>query len=155
MWSPHAAEQALVALGVAPAQVGVEHVAGEVVREHAVRSRLDEGQIAQPREHVMRVLERESVPDQRLGGHPRERARLQGAAALTDRNHIDEPSQQRGDEVGRQRVDLGLSPAQNHIGEQRQPQRVAVAGLDERCMRGRVDATRAQVAAALIRTEVA
>ena len=60
----------------------------------------------------MRVLERDGVPDQRLGGHPRERARLQGAAALTDRNHIDEPPQQRGDEVGRQRVDLGSPAAQ-------------------------------------------
>ena len=150
-----ATEQALVALGVAPAQVGVERVAGEVVREHAVRARLDEGQIAQPREHVVRVVEGDGVPDQRFGGHARESACLEGTTALIGRDQIDEPSQQRGDEVGRQRVDLGLPATRGDVGEQGQPERVTVTHLGEPLVRGGVDAARAQVAPALLRTQVA
>ena len=125
------------------------------MREQAVRSRLDEGEIAQPSEHVVSVFEPEGVADERLGGHARERARLQRAAALADRDHVDEPPQERGDEVGGQRVDLGLTAAGHHVGEQGQPERVAVGDLDETVVRGRLDSTGAQVTAALLRAEVA
>ena len=150
-----ATEEALVALGVAPAQIGVERVAGEVVREHAVRARIDEGKVAQPCEHVMGIVEGDGVPDQRFGGHARKSARLEGATALIGRDQIDESSQQRGDEVGRQRVDLGLPATRRDVGEQGQPERVAVAHLGETLVRGWVDAARAQVAPALLRTQVA
>lgn len=152
--SAQPAKQALVALGVTPAQVGVEHVASEVVREQAVGARLDEGQIAQPREHVVSVLEAEAVAEQRLGRDPRQGARLEGAAALTDRHDVDEPAQERGDEVGSERLDRGLAAGDDHVGDERQPQRVAVRDRDEAFARGFVDAARLQVAPALVGAEV-
>ena len=93
-------EDALVAVEVTPSQVGVEHVASQVVRRHAIRPVLDEGQFPQPCEHVVYVALEHGVPQQRLGGHARESACLEGTTALIGRDQIDEPSQQRGDEVG-------------------------------------------------------
>ena len=66
---------------------------------------LDEGQVAQPSEHLVGVVEREGVPQERLGGHPGQGARLQGAAPLADRDGVHEPPHERADQVGGQRVD--------------------------------------------------
>ena len=74
------AEHPLVALGVAPAQVGLQGVAGQVVREQTLRSGLHEGQLPQPGEQLVRVLQLEHLPQQGLGGHPGQRAHLQGTA---------------------------------------------------------------------------
>ena len=50
-----------VAVGVAPAQIGFESVAGQVVREHTIGPRLHERQPTQPRERVVRILHPEHL----------------------------------------------------------------------------------------------
>ena len=41
-------EDELIALGVAPAKIPIDHVAGEIVREQPFRTGLDEGEVAEP-----------------------------------------------------------------------------------------------------------
>jgi hypothetical protein len=112
------AEEVLVTLGVAPAKVGVEHIAGEVVRQQALRSSLDEGQLAQPRERLVGVLGRESLPQQSLGGDSGQRVQLQSAAPRADGDDVDESPHECGDEVGRQRVQGRLPTTHDDIRDQ-------------------------------------
>jgi hypothetical protein len=144
-----------VAVGVAPAQVGLQGVAGQVVRVHALRSRLHEGQLPQPGERLMPVLQPEHLPHQRLGGHPGQRAHLQGTAVRPAGDDLDEPPQQDPHQVRGQRIGGRLAAADDHVGQQRQPQRVAMGQLDQLVVAGGVHATGSQVLAALLRAEVA
>ena len=102
----------------------------------------------------MGVVQRERVPQERLGGHPGQGAHLQGAAPPPVRDGVHEPPHEGADQVGRQRVHGRLAAAHGDVGEQGQRQRVAVAHLDQALVRGRVDAARAQVGAALRGPEV-
>ena len=138
----HPVEEVLVARGVAPAQVGVEHVASEIVRQQAIRSGLDEGQVAQPGEQLVRILELERVPQERLGGHPGQRAHLEGAALPADGDDVDEPPHERADEI-RRRVQGRLPAADDHVGEQGEAQRMTVGDLDEAVVKRLVDTARA------------
>ena len=97
----------------------------------------------------------EHLPQQRLGGHPGERAHLQGAAMRPAGDDLDEPSQQGPHQIRGQRIGGRLAAANDHIGQQRQPQRVAMRQLDQLVVAGRVDATGVQVLAAVLRAEVA
>jgi hypothetical protein len=149
------AEEDLIGVGIAPAQVGVEHISREVVREQAVRSRLHEGQVAQPREQLVGILERERVPQERLVGHSGQRAHLQAAALQARGDDVDEPPDKRGDEVGCQRAEGRLPAPHDHVGEQGKPERVTMGDLDQAVVDGRIDPASSQVAAALLRIEVA
>ena len=135
------AEEVLVAVGVAPAQVGVEHIPSQVVGQQAIRSGLDEGQVAQPREQLLGILERERVPQERLSGHPGQRAHLQGAAPSAGRDDVDEPSHERADEIGC-RVQGRLPAAHDHVDEQRKTQRVTMGDLDEAVVQRLIDPAR-------------
>ena len=71
-----------------------------------------------------------------------------------DRDDVDEPSQQRADEIGC-RVQGRLPAAHDHVGEQRKAQRVTMGDLDEAVVRACIDPAALKIAAALLRTEVA
>ena len=98
----------------------------------------------------MHVLELEHLPQQRLGGHPGDRAHLQGTAMQTAGDDLDEPPQQGAHQVRRQRIGDRLAAANEHIGQQRQPQRMAMGQLDQLIVTDRVDATGVQVRAAVL-----
>ena len=68
---------------------------------------------------------------------------------------LDEPPQQRSHQIWRQRVGRRLAAANEHIGQQRQPQRVAMRLLDQLVVAGRVDATGMQVMPAVLRAQIA
>ena len=68
---------------------------------------------------------------------------------------LDEPPQQRSDQIRGQRVGGRLAAADDHVGQQRQPQRVAMGELDQLVVTGRVDATGVQVLPAVLRAQVA
>ena len=148
------AEHPPVAVGVTPAQVGLQGIAGQVVREHPLRPRLHEGQLPQPGEQLVRVLQPERLPQQRLGGHPGQGAHLQCAAMPPTWDDLDEPSQQGPDQVRGQRIGGRLAAAGHHVGQQRQPQRVAMGNLHQLLVAGGVDAAGPQVLAALLGAEV-
>jgi hypothetical protein len=124
------AEYPPVAVGVTPAQVGLQGVAGQIVREHTLRPRLDKGQLPQPGEQLVSILQPEHLPQQRLGGHPGQRAQLQGTAMQPTGGDLDELSQQGPHQIRGQRIGGRLAAANDHIGQQRQPQRVAMGQLD-------------------------
>ena len=149
------AEHPPVAVGVTPAQIGLQGVAGEIVRKHALRPRLHERQPPQPGEQLVRVLQPEHLPQQRLGGHPGERAHLQGAAMQPAGDDLDEPPQQGSHQIRGQRIGRRVAAANDHIGQQRQPQRVAMGLLDQLIVAGGVDATGVQVLAAVLRAQIA
>ena len=149
------AEHQPVAVGVAPAQIGFQGVARQIVREHTRGPRLHEGQPAQPGEQLVRVVEPEDLPQQRLGGHPGDRAHLQGAAMRLTGDDLDELSQQGSHQIRGQRVGCRLAAANDDVGQQRQPQRVAMRLLDQLVVTGRVDATRGQVRPTVLRAQIA
>ena len=76
-------EGPLVAVEVAPPQVGVQRVTGQVVREESVRTLLDEGEVAQPLEQLVRIVQGKGVPQEGLGRRAGERADLKRAAVHT------------------------------------------------------------------------
>ena len=126
-----AAVQRLVERGVAPAQVGVDDVAREIVREHALRAALHERARAQPREQLARVLVPERGAQQVLRRHAGARGDLQRLPVALARHAGDEALQQRPHDV-RSRGELGLARAlRQHLGEQPQRERMAVGDADE------------------------
>lgn len=149
------AEDPLVALEVTPSQVTVEDVASQVMRVQPLRPSLDEGQLAKPGEQLVGIVDLQSISQQRLCRHPGERAHLQGTAVQPAGGDVDEPSHQGSHEVRRQRVGSRLPTAGHHIGQQRQPERMAVRDLDDRVVQRGIDTTRVQVLAALGRAEIA
>jgi hypothetical protein len=57
-----AAVHPAVAVGVTPAQVGLQGVSGQIMREHTLQPRLDKGQLPQPGEQLVRILQPEHLP---------------------------------------------------------------------------------------------
>jgi hypothetical protein len=151
------AVQLQVALRVAPAQAGVEHLAGQVVGEQPVRALLDEGEPPQPAEQLLGVVAVQGRGQQGLGGHPDMGAGLEGLAVAGAGQALHEPLQQGPDHV---RPLLGgeggrVAAAGRHVGHQRQGQGVAVGeGQGGRVLAGR-DAPGVQVGPALVRAQVA
>jgi len=107
--SADAPECSFVDVGIAPAQVAVEHIACQLVWEQAVRSRLDKRQAAQPGEQVVGIVEFQRVPQESLGRDACERAYLERPALLTVWHDIEEPSQQCGDEIRWPRVEAHIA----------------------------------------------
>ena len=70
------------------------------------------------------------------------------------RDDLDEPSQQGAHQIRGQRIGDRLAAAHDHIGQQRQPQRVAMGQLDQLVVAGELHPTGAN-AVALLRAEVA
>ena len=129
-----------VGLRIAPAQVGREHVAREVVRRQAADALLDERQRAQPREQLCRLLGLEHRAQQLLGRDARLRADLERAAVLLARHGLDEQRDERAHHVGRVgepepqhvvgRACLGR-PLRDDVGEQRERERMAVRDVGD------------------------
>jgi hypothetical protein len=71
------------------------------------------------------------------------------------RDDLDEPSQQDAHQIRGQRIGDRLAAADDHIGQQRQPQRVAMGQLDQLVVAGGLHPTGAQILPALLRAEVA
>ena len=103
----------------------------------------------------MPILHPEDFPQQRLGGHPSDGAHLQGTAVEVAGDDLHEPSQERADQIGSQRIGRSFTAADDHIGQQRQSQRVAVGQLDQLVVTVRFHATAVQVPAAVLRAQVA
>jgi hypothetical protein len=151
------AVQLQVALGVAPAQVGVEHLAGQVVGEQPIGALLDEGEAAQPAEQLVGVVGAQGRGQQRLGHHPDMGAGLQGLAVAGPGELLHEPAQQRPDHV---RALLGgqggrVAAGGGDVGDQRQGQGVAVGERQHGRVLGGRDAAGAEVGQALGRAQVA
>ena len=103
----------------------------------------------------MHVLQLEHVPQQPLGGDTGQRAHLQGLAMQTAGDDLDEPPEQDAHQVWREWICDRLAATNEHVGQQRQPQRVAMGQPDQLIVTDRVDATGAQVRAAVARAQVA
>ena len=112
-----APECSLVPFRVAPAQVDVEHIARQRVREQPIGPRLNERQATKPGEQVVGVVEFQRVPQQVLCGHSGERADLQRPALLPVRHDIEELSQQCSDQIRGRRVE-GHAAARGHVDKQ-------------------------------------
>ena len=129
---PDAVKHAFVGVGIAPAQVGVQHVTREVVRIQAVAARVHERQTAQPGEQVVRVIDLSGVPQQRLRRRPGE--------CTHSRVHVGADRWARGPrtvsqslhQVGRQRIHRDLTAAGGHVSEEGQAQRVTMRDLENR-----------------------
>ena len=151
------AVQLQVALGVAPMQVGVEHLAGQVVGEQPVGALLDEGESPQPAEQLVGIAAVEGRGQQRLGGHPDVGADLQGLAVPRAGQVLHEPLQQRPDHVGALLGSEGgrVAAGGRHVGDQRKSQRMAVGERQHGRMPGGRDAPRVEIGPALLRAQVA
>jgi hypothetical protein len=103
----------------------------------------------------VRVLQPEHLPQQRLAGHPGQRAHLQPTAMPPTGDGLDESSQQGPHQIRGQRIGGRLTAANHHIGQQRQPQRMAMGQLDQLVVAGGIHATGVQVLAALLRAQIA
>ena len=141
---------------VAPAQVGVEDVAGEVVREQPLRALLDEAEPAQPREQLAGVVPAERDPEQLLGRHAGVRAGLERRAMAAAGDVGDEPRQQladdvrRGGELRRRALPLG-----EDVDQQRERERVPVRELEHAVVQVVADARGGEQGARVGRREVA
>jgi hypothetical protein len=85
-----------VLLGVAPAQIGVEDLAGQIVRNETARPLLDEGESSQPGEERLGVLAGESSGQRRLGQNSDVGAGVERQAVGRRRHVFDEALEQRG-----------------------------------------------------------
>jgi hypothetical protein len=151
------AVQLQVAVGVAPAQVGVQDLAGQVVGEQPVGALLDEREPPQPAEQLVGVAGVQGRGQQRLAGHPDVGAGLQGLAVAGAGQALHEPLQQGPDHV---RPPLGgegrrVAAGGRDVGHQRQGQGVAVGERQGGRVLGGRDAAGAEVGPALGRAQVA
>jgi hypothetical protein len=138
----------------APAQVDVEHVADEVVREQAVRAALHEGSLAQPREQLAGVVAAEHRLEEVLRGGPRVRGDLEGLPVAGGGHVVGEPLDERADRVGC----LGerrLRPLGEHVDQQRQGERVAVREDEGALVQRFRDAFLPQIGARVVGGQVA
>ena len=121
-------EDELVAVGVAPAEIPIDHVAGEIVREQSVRTGLDEGEVAEPVEQLADIGSVERRPQQGFGGDPGQGAGLQRlpllrASGTVPRNRWTRVVHQ----VGRVDGQVDAAVPDDLVGQQRQAERMAVA----------------------------
>ena len=130
--APRAGVEHGVALGVAPAQVRLDGLAGDVVEDEPARAVVDEREAAEPAEELVRVrgarrLVAEQRGEQRLGHGADERGALDGRP-VPRRGHVaDEALEQRADDVGRLGGDERRAGALPHaLGDERERERVAV-----------------------------
>ena len=125
-------EDELVAVGVAPAKVAIDHVAGEIVGEQPVRTGLDEGEVAEPVEHV--AARRSESSAARSKGSVVTRARAQVSSACRCRGSGTVPRNRwtrvatRSGESGRP---VEAAVPDDLVGQQRQAERMAVADLQQ------------------------
>ena len=119
-------EYLLVAVEVTPSKVGVENVASQVMRRHAIWPGLDEGQLPQPCEHFVYVALLEHVPQQRLGGATGHRTGPQYPTVPAIGHRLHKPPKQHVDQVEGQNVGLHLAAPRDHISQQRQTERMPV-----------------------------
>ncbi|MEV0688236.1 hypothetical protein AB0I35_30685 [Nocardia sp. NPDC050378] len=90
-----------IGLRVAPAQVGVENVAGDLVRREPQRAGFDNREPTQLIEEVGAVRFVERCPKEGFGGEPDMRAYLQRGTIACARHRIEEAGEQRAHRVGR------------------------------------------------------
>jgi hypothetical protein len=150
--------QVLVARGVAPAQVGVEHVAGEIVGEQAVAALLHERQRPQPGEQLGCVLSGECRPQQVLGREAGVGTDGEGLPAARVRDVADEPLDQHLHDVGGvDEVDGAAVPRRalvEYVDHQGERERMTVGEGDQLVVPGRVDLSQVEVVARLLGGEV-
>lgn len=156
----HAHVQVPIGGRVAPAQVGVDHVPREVVREQAVRPGLHERQAPQPREQLLALAIAKDCAQQARRGQsrvgralerqPMARARHPRHKALHQlRHHVGRPAQLR-----RQHSRVRL-PLREHVHQQRQRERVAMRELEHPPLLLVRDTRAAQEGPRVVRPEVA
>ena len=124
-------EDDLIAVGVAPAQIAIDHVAGEIVREQPFRSGLDEGEVAEPVEQLADIGSVERRAQQGLGGDPGQGAGLQRLPLVERGDAAEKPLNQRGHQVGRVGGQVNAAVPDGLVGQQRQAERMAVADLQQ------------------------
>ena len=129
--APDRTVQSLVDRRIAPAQVGIDHLARKVVRVGPVRAALHERALAQPREQLARVIAVQRGAHQLLGREPRPRRDRQRQPVARARNARDEPLQQRphhvrhGTQLQRRSVPF-LATLREHLHHQPERQRMPV-----------------------------
>ena len=136
----HLPEDVRVAVEVTPSQVGVENVASQVMRRHAIGPGLDEGQFPQPAEHVVYVVLLEHIPQQRLGGATGHRTGPQHATVPTIGHRLHKPLKQHVDQVEGQHIGLHLTAPGDHISQQRQTEWMPVGEAHDPLVQVSVDA---------------
>ena len=148
-------EDELVAVGVAPAKIPIDHVAGEIVREQPVRTGLDEGEVAEPVEQLAHIGSVERRPQQGFGGDPGQGAGLQRLPLLEVGHRAEEPLNQGRHQVGRVDGQVDAAVPDDLVGQQRQAERMAVAGLQQTPVHGLGHAAAAKVLPTFLRGQVA
>ena len=108
------AVQGAVGVRVAPAQVGVQHLPGQVVREEPLRPLLDEREPPQPLEGARRALRAEDAGQEGLRGHPGVGADAEGPPVQVAGDALHEPLQERAHHVGGVQGAEGIPPAARH-----------------------------------------
>ena len=112
---------------ISPAEIHVDHVPREIVREEPVGPVLDERQVSEPFEEVVRVRPLEHRREQRLGRRPRRHAGVQRETMLPARHLPHERLEQQPNDL-RLVVETRRGepvPARQHVGDERQRQRMS------------------------------
>jgi hypothetical protein len=141
---------------IAPAQVGVDHLTGEIVGEQPVGAGLHERQPAQPREQGLALLLAEGGAQQAGGGEARSRRQLERPPVARARHAGEEALDQRRHHVrhvGQLERRLGLLA--DHVEQQRERQRMAVRELEHPLVEGLRDAPALEQSPRVLATEVA
>jgi hypothetical protein len=146
-----------VALRVAPAEVGVQHLARQIMGEESLRPLLDKGEPAHPGENVVRLRRLQHGGEGLFTGDPRVGAGLQRQAVSRTGDLLQEALEQRAHQIRRQlRTERdGSAVLRQYVGNERQGQRVAMCeGQGGRMLVGG-NSSRAEVGAAFVRPQVA
>ena len=106
-------------------------------------------------EHVVYVALLEHVPQQRLGGATGHRAGPQHATVPTIGHRLHKPLKQHVDQVEGQHIGLHLTAPGDHIGQQRQTERMPVREAHDPLVQVSVDACLAEESPAVVGAEIA
>ena len=153
----HLEVQLAEALGIAPAQIRLQHLAHQVMRKQAEGALLDKGKAAQPLKRGVAVLLAQAVCQQAFVGGEGVGAHLQRLAQDRVGHLSDKALQQHAHDVGvaLQIVDVQRCVLFKEVGGQRQRQRMAVGHIEDAVDLRRGHALAAQIGLTLVRTQVA
>ena len=141
---------------VSPAKIHVDHVPRKIVRKQPVGPVLDERQVCEPFEEVVRVRPLEHGGEQRFGRGPRRHAGMERESMLAARHFPYKRLEQQPNDLGLVVETRRGEPvsAREHIGDERQRQRMATRERQRFVVMLRRDASPREIGSALVRIEV-
>jgi hypothetical protein len=152
----HRAMHVAVSVGVPPPEVDVQHLTRDVVRVQSIRTLFHEREAAKPFEELVRVIATDHVGEQRLGRDANVRARFERESVTCARHRLDELTKEDSHDVGHlPRPELGVcSDSREHIGDERQRERMSMREAEHRLVLRFRDAPLEQERPTLLRPQI-